>query len=94
MVWGKHVSYSNINKKIYFEGQVVEEYASPSIGTGITYKPIVRKIFQDMYHSGSKLVLPHVLKNDDVTFFFGFIRPALSPLKGFSCVGTVFFAKN
>ena len=94
--WGNMLNIPTSTKRFVVDGSIVEEYSSPSIGTGITYKPIIKKILDDRasFRLQVGALMGYAINNPDYTFFpIGVIRPSLSTPKGFSMyVGTAFSA--
>jgi len=92
--WGNMLNIPTSTKRFVVDGSIVEEYSSPSIGTGITYKPLVKKIFDDRasFRLQVGALIGYAINNPDYNFFpIGFVRPSLSTPKGFSMyVGTAF----
>lgn len=95
--WGNMINIPTSTKRFLVDGAIVEEYSSPSIGTGLTYKPIVKKIFDDRASFRLQIgaLVGYAINNPDYTFFpIGFLRPSLSTPKGFSMyIGTAFSAQ-
>ena len=94
--WGNMINIPTSTKRFVVDGSIVEEYSSPSIGTGMTYKPIVKKIFDDRasFRLQVGALMGYAINNPDYNFFpIGVVRPSLSTPKGFSMyVGTAFSA--
>jgi hypothetical protein len=94
--WGNMLNIPTSTKRFLVDGSIVEEYSSPSIGTGITYKPIVKKIFDDRasFRLQVGALIGYAINNPNHTFFpLAVVRPSLSTPKGFSMyVGTAFSA--